>query len=197
MFRRLIAALLIAAPSAASLAQVDNAADAQARSDAWAIAAMPNGCMIQATSPQGTMLSVWGFAGDAKLGFLLQNRGWHGALQDGRHYDLGVDFTGQQRQLVQATAREHIDSDGPGFFFTVEPGKTEGTGFLRNFTSAQGMTINRDGRSVDTLPLRGSRTAMAAFAQCLSAHWQVPVAGAATDTDDKDDDDGSNAATTI
>src|SRR5690348_8965315 len=101
MFRRLIVALLLAAPSAAAVAQQD---------DAWGIAAMPNGCMVQATSPKGTMISIWGFAGEGKLGFLLQNRSWGDGMRDGGHYNLGLDFVGQQRRLVQATAREHIDS---------------------------------------------------------------------------------------
>jgi hypothetical protein len=179
MFRRLIVALLLAAPSAAALGQEGHT---------WGIAAMPNGCMIQASSPNGTMLSIWGFAGEAKLGFLLQNRGWN-EMQDGRSYDLSLDFAGQQKRLVQATAREHIDSDGPGYFFTVEPGKSEGSGFLQNFTSSDGMTISREGRNVDTLPLAGSRGAMAAFARCLSDHWQVP-AGAERAKADSDDDSG-------
>jgi hypothetical protein len=180
MFRRLMIALCLAAPSAAAVAQADGP---------WGIAAMPNGCMVQATSPRGTMLSIWGFAGEAKLGFLLQNREWDG-MQDGRSYDLGVDFAGEKRRLVQATGREHIDSDGPGFFFTVEPGQSEGSGFLQNFTTAKGMTISREGQNVDTLPLAGSRGAMTAFAKCLSEHWELPGAragesGSSDDTDDR------------
>jgi hypothetical protein len=155
---------------------------------------MPNGCMLQATTPKGTMLSIWGFAGEAKLGFLLQNREWDG-MQDGRNYDLSLDFAGQKRRLVQATGREHIDSDGPGLFFTVEPGQSEGSGFLNSFTSAKGVTISREGQAVDTLPLAGSRGAMSAFARCLSAHWEVPVAGAAAKTEAGDDADEGAAAT--
>jgi hypothetical protein len=185
MFRRLIVALLLAAPSAAALGE---------DGDGWGIAAMPNGCMIQASTPQGTMLSIWGFAGEAKLGFLLQNRQWNG-MQDGRSYDLGVDFVGQRRRLVQATARENIDSDGPGFFFTVEPGQSEGSGFLQSFTSAKGMTISREGRNVDTLSLSGSRGAMSAFAKCLSEHWQVPTDAASRSDSDKDDTEDATAAT--
>ncbi|MDB5722686.1 MAG: hypothetical protein JWP15_3304 [Alphaproteobacteria bacterium] len=190
MFGRLIAALVLTASSGAALAQANAAGAAE---DPWGIAAMPNGCMIQATSPQGTMISIWGFAGDSKLGFLLQNRGWK-ALPDGNHYDLSVDFAGQKRRLVKATAREHIDSDGPGYFFTVEPGNADGSGFLRNFTSAKGMTISREGRNVDTLPLAGSHGAMAAFAKCLSAHWQAPTASLSPDSDDGDDDGDSGSA---
>jgi hypothetical protein len=185
MFRRLILALCLAAPSAAALAQ---------KGDSWGIAAMPNGCMLQATTPKGTMLSIWGFAGEAKLGFLLQNRAW-GGMQEGRNYDLSLDFAGQQRRLVQATGREHIDSDGPGLFFTVEPGQREGSGFLDSFTSAKGVTISREGQAVDTLPLAGSRGAMTTFARCLSEHWQVPATDAAPAEPKSEAGDESAAAT--
>jgi hypothetical protein len=192
MFRSLILALLVAAPCAA-LAETNRQVGDK---ESWGIAAMPNGCMVQASSPQGTMISIWGFAGDSKLGFLLQNREWS-ALQDGRRYDLSLDFIGQQKRFVQATAREHIDSDGPGYFFTVVPGEDEGSGFLKSFTSAKGMTISREGRNVDTLPLSGSRAAITAFANCLSAHWQVPIAGASTEAAPDADDDGESQTETI
>ncbi|TFI59860.1 hypothetical protein E2493_03255 [Sphingomonas parva] len=161
MFRRLIAAFLLAAPSGAALAQSDEAGD-------WALAAMPNGCMVQATSPKGTMLSIWGFAGEEKLAFLLQNRDWR-TLRDGDNYDLKLDFLGVRSLPVEATARENIDQDGPGFFFTVEPGA--GASFLDAFASAEGMRINEGGRSVDTLSLAGGRGAMSALARCLSDRW--------------------------
>ena len=74
MLRYVIAALLASAPFAAASGQ-------EGSEGKWALAAMPNGCMVQAVSPQGTMLSVWGFAGEDKLGFLLQNRGWE--VEDG------------------------------------------------------------------------------------------------------------------
>jgi hypothetical protein len=159
----MIAALLVAAPAAAGGAQVQSEGD-------WGIEAMPNGCMVQVTSPRGTMLSVWGFAGEAKLGFLLQNRGWND-LRDGQRYDLQVEFVGQRSLPVEATARREIDADGPGFFFSVEPGRAGGDGFLDAFASARGMAINQEGKTVDTLPLAGSRGAMAALARCLSDRW--------------------------
>ena len=76
MLRYVMAALLAAAPAAA--------ASAQEPEGKWALAAMPNGCMVQAVSPKGTMLSIWAFAGEEKLGFLLQNRGSFFSL-DERH----------------------------------------------------------------------------------------------------------------
>ncbi len=163
MLRYVMAALLAAAPLAAASGQEQ--AEGQ-----WALATMANGCMVQAVSPHGTMLSVWGFAGDEKLGFLLQNRGWE--VEDGAKTPLEVKFAGARSWPVEATARAHIDRDGPGLFFTVEPG---GAGFLAAFTSAEGMSIRRDGMSVDTLPLAGSRGAISSLAQCLADRWNAPA----------------------
>jgi hypothetical protein len=188
MFRRMIAALLLAAPSAAAMGQGQEMGG-------WAIAQMPNGCMVEAVSPQGTMLSIWGFAGQPKLAFLLQNKGW-GALQDGRSYKLGLDFVGTPTAMpVDATARQNIDSDGPGFLFTVQPGGDGAKSFLNAFTSAEGMRISQEGRSVDTLPLAGSRGAMGALAKCLSEHWHSTAA--APDEGDDDDAKPAKAAPTV
>lgn len=179
MFRRMMFALLLAAPSAAVMGQGEENGN-------WAIAQMPNGCMVEAVSPQGTMLTVWGFAGQPKLAFLLQNRGW-GALKDGRSYRLGLDFVGTPTAMpVEATARQNIDSDGPGFLFTVEPGGDGAKSFLTAFTSAEGMRISQEGRSVDTLPLAGSRRAMTALAQCLAERWSSASAKADQPSDDDD-----------
>jgi len=179
MFRRSLFALLLAAPSAAVMGQGQEMGD-------WAVAQMPNGCMVEAASPQGTMLSVWGFAGQPKLAFLLQNKGWN-ALQDGRSYKLSLDFVGTPTAMpVDATARQNIDSDGPGFLFTVQPGADTAKSFLTAFTSARGMRISQDGHSVDTLPLAGSRGAMGALAKCLAEKWH---SGAATQPNDSGDDE--------
>jgi hypothetical protein len=167
MLRYVIAALLASAPLAAASGQ-------QASDGKWALAAMPNGCMVQAVSPAGTMLSVWGFAGDGKLGFLLQNRGWE--VEDGAKTPLEVEFAGARSWPVEATARAHIDRDGPGLFFTVEPGGTGARAFLAAFTSAEGMSIRRGGTSVDTLPLAGSRGAISSLAQCLADRWNETAA---------------------
>jgi hypothetical protein len=169
MLRYVMAALLAAAPVAAASAQ-------QQAEGQWALAAMPNGCMVQAVSPHGTMLSVWGFAGEEKLGFLLQNRGWE--VEDGAKTPLQVEFQGARAWPVEATARANIDSDGPGLFFTVEPGGAGSRSFLAAFTSAQGMSIRRDGMSVDTLPLDGSRVAIASLARCLADRWNAPAPAA-------------------
>ena len=183
MFRRMMAALLLAAPSAAAMGQGQDMGE-------WGIAQMPNGCMVEAVSPQGTMLSIWGFSGQPKLAFLLQNKGWN-ALQDRRSYKLSLDFVGTPTAVpVDATARQHIDSDGPGFLFTVQPGGDGAKSFLSAFTSAEGMRISQDGRSFDTMPLAGSRGAMGALAQCLAEKWH---SGAAAQPDDSSDDDAKPA----
>lgn len=179
MLRPLLAFSILAAPAVAGTPGVA-AADAQpapaaaqapsAGAEAWGLSAMPNGCMVQAVSPGGTMLSIWGFGGQEKIAFLLQNRGWSD-LRDGARHDIRVDFVGMRAWPVDATVREKIDSDGPGFFFTIEPGRAGDTGFLDAFASAEGMRIVQDGRGVDTLPLAGSRGAMAALARCLAEKW--------------------------
>jgi hypothetical protein len=162
MLRYMMAALLAAAPLAAASAQEE-------KTQGWALAAMPNGCMVQAVSPHGTMLSIWAFAGEEKLGFLLQNRGWE--VEDGKKTPLQVEFSGVRVLPVEAVARAEIDSDGPGLYFTVEPGRADRGNFLAAFTSAQGMSIRRDGASVDTLPLAGSRGAISSLARCLADRW--------------------------
>lgn len=161
MLRYMMAALLAAAPLGAVSAQPE-------KTEGWALAAMPNGCMVQAVSPHNTMLSIWAFAGEEKLGFLLQNPGWE--VEDGKKTALQVQFPGARAWPVEATARAEIDSDGPGLYFTVEPGGDRGD-FLSAFTAAQGMDIRRDGARVDTLPLTGSRGAMSSLAKCLSDRW--------------------------
>jgi hypothetical protein len=162
MLRYVMAAFLAAAPLAAAPAQ-------QQSREGWALAAMPNGCMVQAVSPRGTMLSIWAFAGEEKLGFLLQNRGWE--VEDGKKTPLEVEFQGVRAWPVEATARAHIDADGPGLYFTVAPGAAGRGDFLGAFTSARGMSIHRDGASVDTLPLAGSRGAISSLAKCLADRW--------------------------
>lgn len=182
MLRYVMAALLAAAPLAAAPAQ-------QHKTEGWALAAMPNGCMVQAVSPHGTMLSIWAFAGEEKLGFLLQNREWE--VEDGKKTPLQVEFSGARPLPIEATARAEIDSDGPGLYFTVEPGRADRGDFLAAFTSAQGMSIRRDGADVDTLPLAGSRVAMASLARCLSDRWNDsgPAPAEAGSPASPDDDD--------
>jgi hypothetical protein len=185
MFQRMMAALLIAAAPAAALGQDEEMGG-------WALAQMPNGCMVQATSPQGTMISIWAFAGEQKLAFLLQNRTWN-SLRDGKNYALKLD-TDAQSWPVDAIARQHIDKDGPGLLFTVEPGSRTNSGFLNAFASSKGMRISQDGRSFDTLPLAGSHGAMASLAKCLAERWS---SASASTTDEEPAKKAEPAATTI
>lgn len=164
MLRYVMAALLAAAPIGSASAQ-------PVKTEGWALAAMANGCMVQAVSPRGTMLSIWAFAGEERLGFLLQNRGWE--VEDGKKTPLQVEFSGARAWPVEATARADIDSDGPGLYFTVEPGGADRGNFLAAFTSARGMSIRRDGADVDTLSLAGSRGAISSLAKCLSDRWNA------------------------
>jgi hypothetical protein len=185
MFRSAIVALLLTVPAGAAFGQADKTGD-------WAVGAMPNGCMMQAVSPQGTMLSVWGTAGDDKLGFLLQNKRWN-ALRDGASYQLKLDFLGVSSLPVEATARREIDADGPGFYFQLQPGGTSGKAFMDAFSSAQGMRISQEGKSVDTLSLAGSEGAMASLARCLSESW----ADAAPLADEEENDVTAAVGTSI
>jgi hypothetical protein len=163
MYRLLLAFSFLAAPIAASAGNVD--------ASRWGLARAPGSCMLHASSAQGTVLSIWGFAGQTKIGFLIQNKQWD-ALHDGQSYNLKVDFVGVRAWPVQATARSDLDSDGPGFFFTVEPGDgPRGGAFLDALATAKGMAISRDGAAMDSLPLAGSRDAVASLARCMADLW--------------------------
>lgn len=164
MVRLLLALPFLALPLAAADAQ----GDAGSR---WGLARQEGSCMLHASSPQGTVLSVWAFAGQPKLGFLLQNKQWD-ELRDGQSYELKVDFVGVRAWPVQATGRRDLDSDGPGYFFTIEPGSgPRGSAFLDAFASAKGMEISKGGAEMDNLPLAGSREAMASLARCMADLW--------------------------
>ena len=160
-------------PLAAALCAVPAAARAEPP-PGWALGELPNACMLQSVSPQGTMLSIWGFAGQARFGVLLQNRGWS-ALRDGERHTLSLKLAGQRAWPVQATARTPIDADGPGFFFTLAPGDPDDDAFLESFSNAEEMHIARDGHSVATLPLPAPSAAMSALARCLAERWDAAV----------------------
>ncbi|TMJ11404.1 MAG: hypothetical protein E6G94_16165 [Alphaproteobacteria bacterium] len=170
MVRNVIAFLLLAAaPAALASAETSEGGD-------WGLSQVPDGCMVHASSPQGTVVSIWGFAGQDKLGVLVQNRGWD-SLQEGRQYQLKVAFDADKAWPVAATGRLNIDEDGPGLFFAVHPGsQSKEAGFFEAFAEAKGMDITRNGTKIDTVPLAGSRTAMVAFAQCLGQAWSAPAA---------------------
>jgi hypothetical protein len=167
MLRVLMAISLLAAPAAAA-AQPDE-------EGGWGLARAPGSCMLHAASPQGTVVTIWGFAGQDKLGFLLQNKAWE-TLRDGESYDLELGFTGARAWPVQATARRDLDSDGPGYFFTFRPAdRPDGSSFLESLAEARAMKISRDGAAVDSMPLAGSRDAVASLARCIAELWTAPA----------------------
>jgi len=171
MLRRFFAFALLAAP-AASLAQPAKTAE-PARSG-WDLARTADSCMLHAASPQGTVVSIWGFAGQEKLGFLIQNREWD-MLREGQSYDIELGFTGARAWPIAATAKNGLDSDGPGYFFTFSPAGEEGSSFLESLASAKGLKVSRDGDAVASLPLAGSRDAVSALARCMAAMWETPA----------------------
>ena len=169
MPRALLALLLAAAPAAVAIAQTPATGD-------WTLAEMPGGCMVYSNSGRGTVVSVWGFTGQEKLGFLIQNRSWE-SLREGQRYKLKVGFDSKEALPVEATGRTDIDDDGPGLFFTVTPGgNSEGSRFVNAFTSAKGMEISSDG-VVESVPLLDSRRAMTSLAGCLSEQWKSAAPG--------------------
>jgi hypothetical protein len=175
MLRSLMALTLLAAPLAAAPAQAPATQSSEAPAPGeWALGRTPEGCMVYAASSNGTVISVWGFAGQDKLAFLIQNKGWE-QLQEGRKYALKVAFDRAGDYPVEAVARTDIDEDGPGYFFTVTPGagSSEGGKFMTAFAAASGMRISLGGRSVDTLPLSDSRGAISALARCMGEMWSA------------------------
>jgi hypothetical protein len=169
MYRLLLGLSLLAASASAS-AQNSSADD----SSRWGLARAPGSCMLHASTEQGSVVSIWSFAGQSKIGFLIQNREWS-ALREGEHYDLKVDFLGVREWPVEATGRLNLDSDGPGYFFTVEAGDHSGGGFLDALATAKDMAISRDGAAMDSLPLTGSREAVSSLAHCMSELWTEPA----------------------
>jgi hypothetical protein len=184
MIRLLIASsCLAAAPAAAQAAAFAPAAPAiaapagpaaapAAEEKGWGLARSPGACMLHATSANGTVLSIWGLAGQEKIAFILQNRQWD-KLREGQLYALELDFLGVRAVPVEATARLDLDSDGPGYFFTVRPGGggQRGSALIDALAGAEGLSISRDGAAVDTLKLAGSREAMAGLAGCMAELW--------------------------
>ena len=142
MFRRMMAVLLLAAPSAAAFGQSEE------DMGGWALATMPNGCMVQATSPQGTMLTIWGFAGADKLAFLLQNREWS-SLQDGRSYALSLSFEDAKAYPVDLVAKLGVIDDeigGHPVAVVAEPGADPKNRTIRAYDRGD-RVFTRSGRS--------------------------------------------------
>lgn len=181
MLRLLTLSVLLAVPAALS------AQPSQSRAVGWGVAEGPGSCMLHGASSQGTVISIWGFAGHDKLGFLIQNREWE-QLREGQSYRLELGFAGGRAWPVEATAKRNLDSDGPGFFFTFAPdGAAGGGSILDSIAAGKGMKISRDGAAVDSLQLDGSREAVAGLARCIAGLWTAPAAAASSEELDKQD----------
>jgi hypothetical protein len=174
MFRSLIAVLALSAPAAVATAQTEAPSP-------WALEVTPDGCLVHAAAPSGSVVSVWGSADNENIRFLIQNRQWD-AFEDGGRYDIQVSFDERRAWPMQAVAKRNLDADGPGLTFAVSPSaRAGGSGFLEQFAGASGMHIARNGQRIDSLKLAGSDTAMAALAQCLSTIWSATAAASSPD----------------
>jgi hypothetical protein len=164
MFKPLLALIALSASTGIAHAQTTN-------TGRWILEVAPTGCVVHTASPSGTVVSIWGIAGENDLSFLVQNKGWN-SLSDGEQYDIEVSFDNQRAFPMQATARLNLDSDGPGLTFGVKPDhRAGGASFVDQFAGAQGMHITRDGKRVETVSLADTKVAMQGLAKCLSQVW--------------------------
>jgi hypothetical protein len=143
----------------------------------WQLAAGDNGCMVHAGSSSGTVLSITASPARDSLIFIVQNRGWQ-TLSDGQSYPLDLEFDQMGAWKIDATAQAELDQDGPGLVFVVRPGREDGARFLREFAGAGNLRVGHQGEMLDSMPLGGSRTAMASMARCMGQ--AISQAGAAT-----------------
>lgn len=166
MLKPLLASLLLAAPAAAAIAQTAPATPA----GQWQLASGNEGCMVHAASGQGTVLSIAASPDEQALLFIVQNQKL-GALEDGSQTPVEVEFDNMGEWQIDAVAQKDLDHDGPGVIFAVRPGQEDGANFIKEFAGASGMHVGREGVKMDTLPLSGSRPAMAQMAQCMGKLW--------------------------
>ncbi len=171
MLKPLFALLVLAAPAAMSSAQTDRTPDrTPARTPGWTLANGAEGCLVHASSPHGTVLSISGTPGEDAIMFVIQNHQF-ASLDDGGQYGIEVEFDDLGEWEIPGVAQNHLDADGPGLIFAVKPGQSEGANFITEFAGADGMRIGRDGTALDSVPLGGGRGAMASLATCLSQKW--------------------------
>jgi len=188
MFKSVL--VLVAAASASSIA----IAQSPAASD-WTLEVAPHGCVVHAASPSGTVVSIWGFAGEDSLSFLVQNKSWN-SFDDGARYDIKVAFDDKRAWPMQAVARRNIDHDGPGLTFAVSPAEDGGgASFLNQFAAAHGMLITRNNQ-VERVALGNSQLALTGLAKCLKQVWaaNAPAAG---ESDAREEIVTASAAETI
>ncbi len=157
---------LSAAPVAVAQAPVAPDASAAHPAREWQLAAGDNGCMIHAGSNAGTVLSITASPQRDSLLFIVQNREW-AALSDGENYALDIEFDQMGPWKIDATAQAELDQDGPGLIFIVRPGREDGARFLKEFAGAGSIRVGHDGAMLDSVPLGGSRAAMAGMSRCM------------------------------
>lgn len=166
MLKPLLASLLLAAPSAAAISQTAPTTPA----GQWRLASSTEGCMVHAASGHGTVLSIAASPDQEALLFIVQNPRL-ASLETGGQYPVEVEFDDMGAWEIDAVAQRDLDRDGPGVIFAVRPGKEDGANFIKEFAGASGMHIGRDGVKLDSVPLDGSRPAMAQMAQCMGQMW--------------------------
>ena len=174
MFKSVLVLIAAASATGAAIAQPTASRD-------WRLEAAPNGCVVHAATPSGTVVSIWGLAGETSLSFLVQNKSWN-SFADGARYDIQVAFDGKRAWPMQATARRDIDSDGPGLTFAVSPAPAGGSSFLEQFAAADGMRIVRNNQ-VEVVRLANTNVALEGLANCLKQVWAAAeTVGAAEET---------------
>lgn len=165
MLKPLLALLISATPAAVATAQ--SSTDTPQR---WTLANGAQGCMVHASTGQGTVLSISAMPGEEALLFIVQNREL-GTLSDGEQYPIEVEFDDKGEWNIAALAQNNLDQDGPGIIFAVRPSRDDGANFIKEFSSASGMNIQREGSAIDRVPLSGGNAAMTKLATCLSEKW--------------------------
>ena len=175
MLKPLFAFLLLATPSVGAISQ-STAATPQTMAPQtipagqWRLASSTDNCMVHAASGKGTVLSIAASPDEQALLFIVQNTRL-GALQDGEQYPVEVEFDDMGEWQIDAVAQKDLDQDGPGVIFAVRPGREDGANFIKEFASAGGMHIGREGVKMDSLPLAGAKPVMKQMAQCLGTLW--------------------------
>ena len=136
----------------------------------WNLTSEGNACMATSAAGDGTVLSILAQPTDGAFVFLVQNPAWQ-SLEDGGRYALAVEFDDFGPWQVEASARQEIDSDGPGLAFLVAPGRQDGNGFIQELIRAGRMEIAAGGQAVGSVSVGGSEGAMQGLAHCLADRW--------------------------
>ncbi|HEY0626774.1 MAG TPA: hypothetical protein VGD10_08565 [Allosphingosinicella sp.] len=167
MLKPLLALLISATPAAIAVAQPATTPSAPQN---WTLANGSQGCMVHASGRQGTVLSISAMPGEEALLFIVQNHAL-AELSDGQQYPIEVEFDDKGEWQIAALAQQNLDRDGPGLIFAVRPGRPDGANFIKEFSSASGMSIGHEGQAIDSVSLTGGTQAMTQLATCMSEKW--------------------------